>query len=86
MTNGERELVDGIAINIQGEICCACEYPCKCYEKAANEVVKYVKANLGKIAEVCKDCQGMGKDIDFKGRWKNVCNVCSGTGIVLKGK
>lgn len=70
MTDDERELVGMIELTGLGTI----------RKDMAEKILSVVKANLGKIAEACKDCRHEG-DIGVRNR----C-ICSGTGIVPKGK
>jgi hypothetical protein len=64
----ERELVDLIA-DIMPDI-----KPNS--TKRAERVIETVKANLGKIAEICPKCSGL----------MLFCEYCGHTGIVPKGK
>jgi DnaJ-class molecular chaperone len=97
MTNDERELVEMMAkegnnsyFEEQWEK--TREIEKRCWRDAATAMLSVVKANIGKIAEVCPACGGMAKFPMRQMRGKEDvffdadCETCHGSGVVKKGE
>jgi len=79
MTNDEKELVEEIATWLRVNFT-------ETEESMSENLLLIIKANIGKIAEVC-DCINTDLTQEYgEAVFNGDCKICHGTGITPKGK